>query len=106
MRISTADLARRLEGCPKPWVPFARNNENEGRKRYPRVAHELSEEQVQKVKGAIGDGNDWPKHTNDPYVNFVVDCLISFNGNERPSWDELGNLYEEEVEAVKKAGLN
>ena len=41
MRISTADLARQLEGLPKQWLPFARNGENKDRKRYPRVMHEL-----------------------------------------------------------------
>ena len=106
MRISTADLARRTESLPKPWVPFCRDNESEGRKRYPRVMHELSEEQVQKVRDAIGDGTDWPKHTDDPYVNFVVDCLISFEGNERPSFEEMKSLYVEEIEASVKAGLD
>ena len=106
MRISTADLARQLEGCPKPWIPFARNNENQGRKRYPRVMHELSEEQVQKVKDAIGEGNYWPKHTDDPYVNFVVDCLISFEWSEKPSFEELGHLYVEEIATAKEAGLD
>jgi len=105
MRILTADLARRTENLPKPWVPFARDNKSEGRKRYPRVMLELSEEQVQKVRDAIGDGSDWPKHTDDPYVNFVVDCLVSFEGNEKPSFDEIGHLYVEEIEACKEAGL-
>lgn len=106
MQILTADLARRLEGLPKPWLPFARNGENEDRKRYPRVMHELTEEQVQKVREAIGDCNDFPKHTDDPYVNFVVDCLISFEGNERPSWDEFRTIYTEEVAAAKEMGLD
>ena len=106
MRILTAELARRLEGVPKPWLPFARDNESEGRKRYPRVMLKLSEEQVEKVRDAIGDGTDFPKHTDDPYVNFVVDCLVSFEGTERPSFDELGHLYVEEIEASKAAGLS
>lgn len=105
MRISTADLARQLDGLPKPWVPFARG-ENKDRKRYPRVVHELSEEQLQKVRDAIGSGDDWPKHTDDPYVNFVVDCLVSFEWNERPSFEEIGHLYVEEIAAAKQAGLD
>lgn len=105
MRISTSDLARQLEGLPKQWLPFG-HNKNKDRKRYPRVMHELSEEQVQNVRDAIGDGTDWPKHTDDPYVNFVVDCLVSFEGSEKPSFEEMGHLYVEEVAAAKEAGLN
>ncbi|MEK7138704.1 MAG: hypothetical protein AAB799_00805 [Patescibacteria group bacterium] len=102
----TVELVRRLEGVPRPWIPFARDNESEGRKRYPRVMLELSEEQVEKIRDAIGDGTNWPKHTDDPYVNFAVDCLVSVEWHERPSFDEIGHLYVEEIEAFKAAGIS
>ncbi len=106
MRISTADLARRLKGCQKPLVPFAHDNQNEGRKRYPRVTHELSEEQLRKIEEAIGDGSDFPKATDDPYVNFVVDCLVSFEPFERPSFAELRQSYVEEIATAREEGLD
>jgi len=62
------------------------------------TAHNLTTEQLQKLVDAMGDGSDWPKATNDPKVNFAVDCLTSDEG-DGPTYDE--QLYTAEVEAFK-----
>ncbi len=69
------------------------------------VAHDLDREQLAKLKDALGDCSDWPKHTDDPRVNYAVDCLVSFD-EKPPTFDEIGCLYVKEIKAAKKAGLD
>jgi len=61
----------------------------------------LTKKQEKLVKEVIGDGTDFPKFTNDPYVNHRVDMLVC----DCPPWEELSkeeqDLYFEEVEASK-----
>lgn len=64
--------------------------------------HTLTTEQLRKVVDAMGDGNDWPKATDDPKVNHAVDCL-TVDGGDQPEYEE--GLYLAEIEAFKKAGL-
>lgn len=67
---------------------------------------ELTKEQEQAVKEAIGDGSDWPSATGDPRVNHRVDQLVSSLNKEidlLPDWDLL---EEEEREAyIEEAKL-
>lgn len=71
------------------------------------TTHALTTKQLDKLTDAIGDGNDFPKHTNDPQVNYAVDCVVQLRmGFEPPSpYNELAHLYGEEIEATKEAGL-
>ncbi|MEK7198159.1 MAG: hypothetical protein AAB648_01705 [Patescibacteria group bacterium] len=86
------------------------------------ATHTLTTEQLQKFIGAIGgvpqsvagsqfttqqlktlaesvEGlRDWPKVTDDPKVNFAVDCVVEDEGEE-PIYDE--QLYAAEVEAFR-----
>ena len=85
-------------------------------------AHSLTTEQMQKFIGAIGGIpksvaggqfttqqlktlaeavkglQDWPEHTDDPRVNYAVDCIVQDDGDV-PPYDE--RLYVEEIEAFK-----
>jgi hypothetical protein len=60
-----------------------------------RIAYNCTEEQAQKAIDAIGDESYFPKFTNDPVVNWIVDCLICGNEPYDPS------LYEKEIELSK-----
>lgn len=52
------------------------------------TTHTLTTEQLKKLVEAIGYGNNFPKHTNDPQVNHAVDCVVSFAmGDEEPEYD-------------------
>ena len=72
---------------------------------FHRVSHDLNREQLAKLKDALGDCSDWPKHTDDPQVNYAMDCLVSFE-EKPPSFDEIGHTYVEEIAAAKEAGLS
>ena len=89
------------------------------------ATHTLTAEQVQKFIGAVGGVprsvtggqfttqqlktltesvkglQDWPNITDDPQVNFVVDCVVEDEGEE-PTYDE--QLYAAEVEAFRANG--
>lgn len=41
--------------------------------------------------------SDWPEHTNDPRVNYAVDCVVD---DDEVPYDEA--LYIEEIEAFKE----
>ena len=71
------------------------------------MTHTLTTEQLDNLVNAIGDDSDWPKHTDDPQVNYVVDCVIILRMKEcpLPPYSELAHTYVEEIEASKKAGL-
>ncbi len=57
----------------------------------------LTEEQKIKVKNALGDGKDWPKLTDDPLVNYAVDCSVAVDfGSEKPEYVE--DIYRNEAE--------
>lgn len=60
--------------------------------------HTLTTAQLRKLVKAIGDGNDFPRYTDDPRVNYAVDCIVQDDGDV-PPYDE--NLYTKEVEAFK-----
>ena len=60
--------------------------------------HTLTTEQLRTLVDAIGAGNDFPKNTDDPKVNFAVDCIVEDDGEE-PIYDE--QLYLEEIKAFK-----
>lgn len=62
--------------------------------------HTLTTAQLRKLVEAIGDGNGFPKHTDDPWVNYAVDCIVQDN-EDVPPYDE--KLYTEEAEAFFKA---
>lgn len=56
---------------------------------------------LQRVAESTGGFNDWPKHTDDPWVNHVIDCITArFCGDKDPEYDE--KLYLEEIEAFKE----
>ncbi len=59
----------------------------------------LSDEQMHKVLCAIGDGTDFPKITNDPQVNWKVDCETL---GEYIPYD--AELYNREIEAWRNIG--
>ena len=64
--------------------------------------HNFTTQQLKKVIDAIGDGKDWPKATDDPQVNYAVDCIVADEGDE-PVYDQ--ELYVAEIEAAKDAHL-
>ncbi|MDP3793032.1 MAG: hypothetical protein Q8Q89_04890 [bacterium] len=68
------------------------------------TTHTLTTEQLHKLVDAIGAGNDFPKHTDDPQVNYAVDCVVQLQMEENPPspYNELAHMYVEEVEAFKK----
>lgn len=88
MKITTSHLALRL-GLPKRdfGLGFGRT-----------VEHELTVEQIQKIRGAIGDNSSWPRHTDDPRVNYAVDCLVSYE-DKPPPYSEVEQTYVEEISA-------
>ena len=61
----------------------------------------ITPEQETKLKDALGDGSDWPKATDDPFVNYLVDWLVS---DHREKYEEGKALYEEEVWYFKNQG--
>ena len=67
------------------------------------MLHNLTTKQLRMVVDAIGDGTSWPKATNDPKVNYAVDCIVQDDGDVQPYIEEL---YVREIEAVRAAGLN
>ena len=69
---------------------------------FDRVSFDLTDQQTLKLLEAIGDGNDWPRFTDDPIINCAVDHLTS-NG-ECPKWSQLDEntrvIYRKEVELI------
>lgn len=61
------------------------------------ATHTLTTEQLQKLVEAFGDGKDWPKLTDDPKVNYAVDCITQGVGD----WPYDEQLYIKEIEAFK-----
>jgi len=61
------------------------------------TVHDLSTDQLRKLIDAIGNGTDFPKMTDDPVVNFAVDCVV--NDDNQPTYD---GSYEGEVELFKR----
>lgn len=58
--------------------------------------------QLKALAESISDLNDWLKITDDPQVNFAVDCIVEDEGEE-PIYDE--QLYAAEVEAFRARSL-
>lgn len=65
------------------------------------AVHTFTTEQLKKLVDAIGDGKDWPKITDDPKVNYAVDCIVE-DGGEESVYDE--QLYVAEIEAFRASG--
>lgn len=62
---------------------------------------QFTTEQLKKLTESIEGLGDWPKITDDPKVNFAVDCVVE-NDGEEPTYDE--QLYAGEVEAFRANG--
>lgn len=58
----------------------------------------LTGDQFRDVVEAIGDGYNFPRATNDPVVNWAVDCLTQ---GEMIDYDEA--LYESELDVFEQA---
>jgi hypothetical protein len=58
----------------------------------------LTIEQRKKLMNALGDGTDFPKITTDPWVNYIVDCIV----DEDMPYD--AELYEGEIAAYDLGG--
>lgn len=52
----------------------------------------MNEESIKKAIEALGDNKDFPKHTDDPQANWLVDCITA---EEFTPYDK--ELYEREV---------
>jgi hypothetical protein len=66
--------------------------------------HNLTTAQLQKLTDAISDGKDWPKFTDDPKVNYAIDCMTCLMVNDlEPDYHEL--IYAREIAAAKEQGL-
>lgn len=63
--------------------------------------HMLTTEQLRKLVDAMGGGSDWPKLTDDPRVNYAVDCVVS--GGELP-YDE--DIYANEIRKLRPSQHN
>jgi len=55
-------------------------------------------DQLKIITDAVGDGKDFPKFTNDPWCNYLIDCLLA--DDELPIWDLKS--YQNEIEAAKE----
>lgn len=64
--------------------------------------HLLSTEQLKKLVGTMNNGDVAPDITDDPKVNFAVDCLVS--GDDEDPYDSV--LYEAEVKSWKSFRFN
>ena len=69
--------------------------------RQPEVSgSQFTAQELLKLAEKADGFTDWPKHTDDPKVNYVIDCITAFMcGDEEPEYDE--QLYLEEIEAFK-----
>ncbi len=67
------------------------------------ATHTLTTEQLRKLVSAIGDGSDFPKFTDDPKVNYTVDCIVQDDGDV-PPYDE--QMYAAEITAFKTLDQN
>lgn len=71
-----------------------------GSARAPEIAGgQFTTEQLRKLTESIGGLHDWPKITDDPKVNYAIDCIVEDDGDEEPAYDE--QLYATEIEAFK-----
>lgn len=57
----------------------------------------LNEAQRRAVKIALGDGSSWPLATDDPVVNWAVDCASD------PHTEYDPEIYEGEVAAYRES---
>ena len=66
--------------------------------------------QQRMLQRAMGKGDDWPKYTDDPMVNYYVNLLVVDDGDEPlVSWEQLPanekQMYVDEVAALRGRGL-
>lgn len=61
---------------------------------------QFTAKELLKLAEPAGGFNDWPKHTDCPVVNHVIDCITAiFCKDKEPEYDE--KIYLEEIEAFK-----
>ena len=64
---------------------------------------ELTTAQLVELNGRVGGLQDWPDITEDPKINFAVDCAVNYTTDEEePVYDE--KIYTEEVEVFRAHG--
>ena len=61
---------------------------------------QFSTNELRKLAKSIGGLRNYPKITDDPRVNFAVDCVVE--EGEEPTYDE--QMYEEEIREHKAIG--
>lgn len=57
---------------------------------------------LRRLTRSVGGLQDWPKITDDPRVNYAVDCVTADLGDPEPRYNE--KLYADEVEAFRTNG--
>ena len=63
------------------------------------MVYQVTTNQLKKLVKAIGNGDIVPNITDDPYVNFLVNCVV---GCDNHPYDP--KLYQDEVEAFREIG--
>lgn len=61
---------------------------------------QFTTQKLRTLAESIGGLDDWPKFTDDPRVNFAVDCVV-LDDDDEPVYDDL---YVDEVEALRADG--
>ena len=64
------------------------------------MIHTLTTKQLRKLIEALGDGSNWPKMTDDPQINYAVDCILHTDGQCPPLNDNDYDgipLYDEQI---------
>lgn len=76
-----------------------------GGDREPEVTEgQFTTDKLVELTQSIGGLSDWPNITDDPRVNFAVDCVVclGMDDEEEPTYDE--RIYTDEVEAYREIG--
>ena len=60
----------------------------------------LTKEQVVKLVDALQNGTTFSKHTDDPYVNYLIDCINDGEADEIVDYEEMKEIYEKEIKEV------
>ena len=66
------------------------------------AGNQFTTEELRKLAESAGGFHDFPKITDDPQVNFAIDCVVEDEGEE-PTYDE--QLYAAEVEVCRAHSL-
>ena len=62
---------------------------------------QFTTQQLKTLAESVGGLQDWPKITDNPEVNFAIDCVVEDEGEE-PVYDK--QLYIAEVKALQSHG--